>query len=153
MLFMLWWAQRAGLLTGGQYSSYLEPCVSWGQGAICYLLNTVIHPPTLPLFFLGRQCPGLPMAVTAAASLGWWGQTLLCQHLWCPVPIFLWVPGKYTSPGDHTFDWQVSAAVSHWQEPYCCQAQAIQWPSRVKATATFYLSTAAGGGPDLTQQM
>lgn len=100
----------------------------------CYDLPT--YSTTLSL---GRQCPGFPVAVSAAPSLGWRGPTLLCQHLWCPVSVFLWVPGKHTSPGDHTFDWQVSTGVNHWQSS-CCLVQDSQWTSRVKVPVTCYLS-------------
>lgn len=109
--------QHTALLTGTQHPTprASRPLwILWPRGRLLPIAPCD-SPTSSAMPSLGGQCPGFPLAVPAAASLGWRGQTLLCQHLWCSVSILLWVPGKYTSPGDHAFDRQVSTGVSHWQ--------------------------------------
>lgn len=59
------------------------------------------------VMFSGCQSPGLCLAVSTSSPVGGCPETLLCEYLWCPVPVLLWIFRKQSSVGDHSSNWQV----------------------------------------------
>lgn len=56
---------------------------------------------------LGGEFSSISVALSAETPMGWQDETLFCQHLWCTIPLLIWVPGKHTTISHHSSHRQV----------------------------------------------